>query len=78
MSYLDERLNTIWDIWENGSLPEADELLAAANRMEAAANSIHGEIVSGEDVDESELLNGPGMTGDETRISQDEIDALFD
>ena len=78
LSYLDERLNTIWDIWENGSLPEADQLLEAATRMEAAANSIHGEMVSGEDVDESELLNGPGMTGDETRISQDEIDALFD
>ncbi|MDF1687752.1 MAG: chemotaxis protein CheZ [Parvibaculaceae bacterium] len=78
LSYLDERLNTIWDIWENGSLPEADQLLEAANRMEAAANSIQAEVSSGDDVDESELLNGPGMEGDETRISQDEIDALFD
>lgn len=78
LSYLDERLNTIWDIWENGNLPEVDELLEAANRMEAVANSIQGDAVSGEDADESGLLNGPGMTGDETRISQDEIDALFD
>jgi hypothetical protein len=46
--------------------------------MEAAANSIQAEVSSGDDVDESELLNGPGMEGDETRISQDEIDALFD